>query len=856
MNMKESILQDNYVDLAFERYLAFKDTETYQEAYKWDILHPLNETLQNEDISEHTVVDIARNIQRQNPKEGSFVHWSNTSDLLHYAEERPAEVSNLLHELYDSSLSLEDRIEHFHQKGKAFKATLSLGAPLFGYLLAAYDYTAYPLYKEGVFKDMKKAFQIDLKLGSVSENYQTYVEMCQIVLEHLQVKYPELNMLDIQDFFFCLSRYDKVIVESAVDYLHEMAKELHEYQVNPSLFLKKIQSLDEEALRKQREIYRGKEKIKLIRFMVLDQILQTNEITIQDLENIKDTVKVNYDTNILQAWDNFKILFQLYYYTKKEKVQEEQGKIHRAIREMEMLKDRDFVIGKVLNGFNWNQHFGGTECWLAAYETKYENHRAAPQFFLSIDENGARYGLYFGTDHPRNKEEYINKASNFDHFYEKLYSQMEEAVRKLDEEALSESTVEQIYLETESGIDTETWLELMQNRAVFQKNDLQYLEKMYEQGAEATATELASALGKHVSSFNSPVVNLAKRVQEATGVELIKREDGTVCYWCLLFNGEYLDTGQFKWKMKESLKEAIEIFLETEGESDIQPYTKEHFLSEVFIEEELYDTMANLLHYKSNLILQGPPGVGKTFVSKRLAFSLMGEKDDSRVEVVQFHQNYAYEDFVMGYRPDEQGFSLQFGIFYDFCQRALENPDKNYYFIIDEINRGNLSKIFGELFMLIEKDKRDEFVTMAYSKEPFTVPSNVYLIGTMNTADRSLAQLEVALRRRFAFVTLDPAFNEKFILYLKENGVSDEMTAHIIYTISRINQEIREDFQLGRGYEIGHSFFISLPEGMNEKLWYENIIRYEIQPLLEEYFFDRPEKAASMLEGRYHGADI
>jgi 5-methylcytosine-specific restriction enzyme B len=104
----------------------------------------------------------------------------------------------------------------------------------------------------------------------------------------------------------------------------------------------------------------------------------------------------------------------------------------------------------------------------------------------------------------------------------------------------------------------------------------------------------------------------------------------------------------------------------------------------------------------------------------------------------------------MGYRPKETGFYLEYGVFYEFCQRAIKKPENDYYFIIDEINRGNLSKIFGELFMLIERDKRDEFVTMSYSKDKFTVPSNVFLIGTMNKADRSLAQF---LRRRFAFVT-------------------------------------------------------------------------------------------------------
>src|SRR5690625_565217 len=204
----------------------------------------------------------------------------------------------------------------------------------------------------------------------------------------------------------------------------------------------------------------------------------------------------------------------------------------------------------------------------------------------------------------------------------------------------------------------------------------------------------------------------------------------------------------------------------------------------------------------------------------------------------------------MGYRPNEEGqFQLEYGTFYDFCKRALVNPEENYYFIIDEINRGNLSKIFGELFMLIEKDKRDDFVTMGYSKEKFTVPRNVYLIGTMNTADRSLAQLDVALRRRFAFVTLDPQFNVKWERFMLGRGVSNEMIERVLEVVDKINTEIFADYQLGRGYEIGHSFFTSTPGDMDEKDWYDNIMEYEIKPLLEEYYFDRPEKVSFLLEG-------
>ena len=270
-------------------------------------------------------------------------------------------------------------------------------------------------------------------------------------------------------------------------------------------------------------------------------------------------------------------------------------------------------------------------------------------------------------------------------------------------------------------------------------------------------------------------------------------------------------------------------------------YTKEDFLSKVYMTEERYDVLAALLKNRKNVILQGAPGVGKTFAAKKLAYAMMGEEDDSRIEMVQFHQNYTYEDFIMGYRPDGSDFKLTDGIFYRFCQRASNYPDKDFFFIIDEINRGNMSKIFGELLMLIEKDYRGTKVTLAYSGMPFSVPENLYIIGMMNTADRSLAMIDYALRRRFSFFEMEPGFNsEGFTNY--RNSFADETFNTLIDQIKLLNKEISEDKSLGRGFQIGHSYFCGREELGCTDEWMRSVVEFDILPMLNEYWFDEPAK--------------
>ena len=282
---------------------------------------------------------------------------------------------------------------------------------------------------------------------------------------------------------------------------------------------------------------------------------------------------------------------------------------------------------------------------------------------------------------------------------------------------------------------------------------------------------------------------------------------------------------------------------EASGAVEYPAYTPEDFLSEVYMDAERYGTLANVLRAKKNIILQGAPGVGKTFAAKRLAYSMMGVKDAERVMMVQFHQSYSYEDFIEGFRPNAHGFDLEKGTFYSFCKKAQDDSDNDYFFIIDEINRGNLSKIFGELFMLIENDKRGPRNTLQllYSHELFYVPSNVYLIGMMNTADRSLAMLDYALRRRFAFFELRPAFDtESFAAY--QEGFASEKFDRLVACVVKLNEAIASDESLGDGFCIGHSYFcrMSPDDVTDEKL--SEIVDYELVPMLREYWFDEPSK--------------
>lgn len=326
-------------------------------------------------------------------------------------------------------------------------------------------------------------------------------------------------------------------------------------------------------------------------------------------------------------------------------------------------------------------------------------------------------------------------------------------------------------------------------------------------------------------------------------------------------NGEWSHPGQAVMKTLTDITaytdyvEKLNALFETEDDIEEEDdddfnypeYTKTNFLNgkedgkdRVYMSEEDYDTLVGLVRNKKNVILQGAPGVGKTFAAKRLAYSMMGRKNPNRVMLVQFHQSYSYEDFIEGFRPVASGgFEIKKGSFYNFCKKAQYDQEHEYFFIIDEINRGNLSKIFGELFMLIENDKRGNELQLLYSDEKFFVPKNVYIIGMMNTADRSLAILDYALRRRFAFFDMKPGFDsDGFCEYRKK--LANKKFDKLIMIVENLNRVISKDDSLGEGFCIGHSYFCNLEHVSDKTL--SDIVEYELIPMLKEYWFDEPLK--------------
>jgi 5-methylcytosine-specific restriction protein B len=398
------------------------------------------------------------------------------------------------------------------------------------------------------------------------------------------------------------------------------------------------------------------------------------------------------------------------------------------------------------------------------------------------------------------------------------------------------------------GISVDDWIALLNDPEVFSPSSLEIMKRMKDIGGIATCKQLSQKYGESVNFYISGSAYLGKRIFEKTNCLIEKRGEKKNKYWPILYLGRDNDgaenDGVFMWKLRSELSEALDkvdlsnVSLHAPLKKAIpcHEYTRDDFLREVYISPEKYDSLVRLLKRKKNVILQGAPGVGKTYIAKRLAYSMMAERDESCIEMVQFHQSYSYDDFVRGYKPNETSFEIKDGIFYLFCKKALENPTKDYFFIIDEINRGNLSKIFGELLMLIECDHRGESLKLSVGGEDFKVPENVYIIGMMNTADRSLALIDYALRRRFGFVEIEPGFKSVGFKKVCEKFGNQKLDA-LIQLVEKLNSKIEKDSSLGKGFCIGHSYFCFNDTPCTDESL-SCIVKHDILPMLNEYWFD------------------
>lgn len=408
-----------------------------------------------------------------------------------------------------------------------------------------------------------------------------------------------------------------------------------------------------------------------------------------------------------------------------------------------------------------------------------------------------------------------------------------------------------------------TYLTLNQGMTVLTK-------QLGDKGANEEMVRVAEAVRPSLQSLEGLGFHLDNRIDLRSNTAAAKKyQNGTIAH-IALSNDEFPNDAQLQDYL-EALLSAYDHVIEREDYREInderskagegiiapsdkvlpEPFDLNEAMAELFLERDDVERYLDIWSNKKNLILQGAPGVGKSFIARWLAYALIGFKDDSKIQTVQFHQSYSYEDFVQGYRPNgSQGFERKNGSFYDFCARAMKDPNSPYDFIIDEINRGNLSKIFGELMLLIEPDKREpKWATrLAYATNldaKFYVPDNLHILGMMNTADRSLSLVDYALRRRFAFVSMEPLYGAlKFKQHLQKYGVPENTINRITTGMSELNQAIENDrVNLGPGFRIGHSFFTPTKTIANADVWYRRVVETEIHPLLEEYWFDAPETA-------------
>lgn len=421
------------------------------------------------------------------------------------------------------------------------------------------------------------------------------------------------------------------------------------------------------------------------------------------------------------------------------------------------------------------------------------------------------------------------------------------------------------------GLSVDRWLSLLNDPLVFMTGSLEVMRRMKDMGGEAGARELADKYGGAVSFYSGGSTTLARRIAEKTGCPLpvfaeTEHRDGyegaaegvgqdapgEIEYWRILYEGRYdEETGALIWSLRHELSEALDhmdlsdvkLYVNPAKEHRILPenaYDRNRFLEEVYTGPGETEDMLLILKRKKSLILTGAPGVGKSFAAERLAFAFMGEKDESRVCRVSFHPGYTYDDFVMGYKPGATGPEMTYGVFGRFCRDAADEPELDHFFIIDNIDCGDICRVFGETLELICPESRGKNITLS-SGQRFSVPDNLYIIGT--ALMEHAGDLSPLIRRRFGFYEMLPGFgSEAFEKY--RSGLASPGFDRVVELISKLDDTLADDPDFGTGRLIGHSYFCGLTEYTPQLL--RELVCYELLPLLRTLLPCRPDMLAEI----------
>ena len=387
-------------DIAVNKYNQLRNSSKYTENYKFEIIENLNDQLNIEEVSKENVVEIIELLKNKNPQHGSFVHWSNLDDLNTFAEKKPEVVSNLIHTLFDENNKLADRIDNFRKTGKEFDPKISLGTPLFGYILSSFDNEKYTLYKDGPFKNFIQLFELD-KSSSLGEKYEFYLDICKSInkkFNNMEI-IDNLKLMHSQDFIYLISAVPDLKFDILLKFLYEIGNDIHKYKEDTEKFINAISKLDNDYLKKIKSKYEGSEKVKKIRYRITDKLIKNKDIAINQINNIKDTVAEEYKKDILHSWNDFNILFQIFYYKIQNRVNYSLDEIHKIILSNIKTKVSSDEIGKenAVRGFNWNQNFGSERCWIAICPKFKKSHKNCGQLYLSISEGIIEYGLNPGS---------------------------------------------------------------------------------------------------------------------------------------------------------------------------------------------------------------------------------------------------------------------------------------------------------------------------------------------------------------------------------------------------------------------------------------------------------------------------